>query len=143
MAPALSAHRVNLSPSVLIPALSVATTYRSLQVHRAHPGVITIKCRAAGRCRHSEVDTWQQRWLRSCCATLLSLLIVLEAPDAAIPQTLPEPSSALHPTPYEAEVSKRGKRRPTSNLPSPDVAERMLHFDKEAFTEDGWEGMKG
>ena len=93
---------------------------------------------------HHDGVPGQRDWMRSVCAAVLSLLMVFEPFSIAAPQTLPEPAaSTLQPTPYEREASKQRKRRTNSNLPSPDVAERMLNFDKDAFTDEAWEGMKG
>ena len=66
-----------------------------------------------------------------------------------ISQTLPEPattSPSLQPNVLPLErfpgKDKRSKKQ-NSNLPNAQLAERMLHFDRDAFTDDAWEGMKG
>lgn len=44
---------------------------------------------------------------------------------------------------YETEARKRRHGRPKSQLPSPEAAQEMLSFDRDLFTDDGWEGMQG
>ncbi|KAK9796250.1 hypothetical protein WJX73_002715 [Symbiochloris irregularis] len=93
--------------------------------------------RAKGRLNSSA------QWHQPISAILLSLALLLQPVSAAVAQSLPEPvDKAAQPSSYEQEARKR-RKRPNSNLPSKDVAERMLNFDKDAYTPDGWEGMKG
>ena len=47
---------------------------------------------------------------------------------------------------YAAEARKhrhKPSQQTRSQLPSPAAAEEMLQFDRELFTEDGWQGMQG
>ena len=74
---------------------------------------------------------------------ILAVVVMLSPVSSALAQPLPEPAP-VQPVPFEQpDRSKRKYKRPSSNLPAPDVAQQMLHFSRDAFTDDAWDGMQG
>jgi len=41
-----------------------------------------------------------------------------------------------------SSTSRRRQQDASSELPSPDEADALLQFDREAYTDDAWEAMK-
>lgn len=91
--------------------------------------------------QHSREPANLASQIASCC---LAAILVFSAPASQAAELLdvglvPQLSA------YAAEA-KRHRHKPSqqhrSQLPSPEQSEAMLQYDKDLFTEDGWQGMQ-
>lgn len=107
------------------------------------PSLVAIARFPPRACSHQPNHETTSRSPRAAFAVLLSAVFFLSPISGVGAQTLPEPSPVQPLPAAQTEKPKKKSQRPSSNLPAPRVAEQMLHFSRDSFTDDAWEGMKG